>query len=409
MASSFSVKNYFKKIYSAELLTEYYKTHDVQAFFEIGEQTPRKTAVNIFLDFYKSLSPSEKIDIEKELTIINTLSTKYSTDLFKAILKEKKLSDETQIECFSDHDRVLYYYIFNKDIFDEVMFFHDFYTARGYMLYEAKEVALDLAETNSGELTREFIRIANKDDRATECDVMIKKLDGLLYVNATFDGSPQITPTRNKETGEIDKTRTQRKIEEVRIVYLPSDKEVLISYTGNKQEKIIFLDTFLRVICNSGYEDKVESFDLSQLKSRTFDFSQTNKGLPLLNWKIKNVTLSFGSGEGTKKKLKLTLPSSVQENGLSPFFSTLDELGLNAQLKNFTIENVSLSFSFSDKEKADKSVNVSCSVSLNKSSLSPLFSYERYARALLKQSGIDNGFIEQAKKEKEEKIKKWEV
>ncbi|MFA6608418.1 MAG: hypothetical protein WCT07_00710 [Candidatus Paceibacterota bacterium] len=410
MASSFSVKNYFKKIYTPELITKLYSSHSIVAIFEITDNTPRKTAVDIMMDFYKSLSPSEKIDIEKELAIISTLSTKYAVSLFKSLLKEKKLAyEETQIECVSDHDKVLYYYLFNKDVFDEVMFFHDFYVARGYMLYEAKEVALDVAEMNTGELTREFIRIANKDDRATECDVEVKSLDGLLYISATFEGSPQITPTRNKETGEIDRTRTQRKLEQVRIVYLPSDKEVLISYTGNKQEKIIFLDTFLRVICASGYEDKVESFDLSLCKSPTFDFSQTNKGLPLLTWKIKNVALSFGGDEGTKKKIRLSLPSSVQENGLSPFFTTLDELGLDAQLKNFTIENVSLSFSFTDKEKADKNVNVSCSVSLVKSSLSPLFPYERYARTLLKQSGIDKGFIEQVKKEKDERVKKWEV
>jgi hypothetical protein len=410
MAQAFSPKNYFKKIYSPELITEFYAKHSIVALFEITENTPRKNVVDILMDFYKSLSPSEKIDIEKEFALINTISTKYAPALFISLLKQKKLPyEETQIECKSDHDKVLYYYLFNRDIFDEVMFFHDFYITKGYMLYEAKEVDIVKAELAMTELAKEFKRIANKDDRATECDVAAQSLDGLLYVSASFEGTPEITPAKDKTTGELDRTRTVRKLEHVRIVYLPADKEVLISYTGSKYEKLLFLDTFLRLTCDSMYEDKVESFDLSAFKTQDFDFSKTNRGTPLLTWKIKAVTLSFGNGEKTKKKMKLSLPSTVQENGLHPLFSTLDEIGITSQLQSYTIENVTLSFSFTDKAKADKSVQLSCSVSLLKSSLCPLFPYDRYARTLLKQAGIENGFIESAKKEKQDVAKKWEA
>jgi hypothetical protein len=51
-------------------------------------------------------------------------------------------------------------------------------------------------------------------------------------------------------------------------------------------------------------------------------------------------------------------------------------------------------------------VNVSCSLSNNKSSLCPLFPYDRYARTLLKQAGVDNGFVEQVKKDVEKVDKK---
>lgn len=409
MAKTFSVKNYFKKIHTYELLTDLYEKHSIVAILGITETTSRKNAVDIMMDFYKSLATSQKIDIEKELALINTLSTKYSVTLFISLLKQKKLPyEETEIECKTDQDKVLYYYIYNKDIFDEVMYFHDFYTSRGYMLYEAKEVDLPTAEFTITELTKEFKRIANKDDRATECDVTAKSLDGLLYIHATFEGASQISPSRDKITGEIDRTRTVRKQEEVKIVYFPLDKEILISYTGNKHEKIIFLDTFLRIVCNCGYEDKVESFDLIKFKSQDFDFSITNKNTPLLTWKIKAITLAFGHSEKTKKKMRLSLPSSVQENGLNPLFSTLEELGLTSQLQQYTIENVALSFSFIDKTKPEKSVNVSCSISTSKTSLCPLFTYDRYTRTLLKQSGIDGGFIENVKKDVEKVTKKWE-
>jgi hypothetical protein len=408
MAQSFSPKKYFKKIYSPEVLVEFYKKHDVIALFEITDQTPRKRAVEIFMETYNALPPEQKIDIEKELALVNTLSTKYSIALFTSLLKKKKLPhDVTTIECESDQDKVLYYYLFNKDIFDDAMFFHDFYINRGYMLYEAKEVDMVKAELAITEFTKECKRIANKEERTTEVEVVAESLEGILYVEVTFDGEQQLTPTKDKVTGELDRTRTTKKQETVRIAYLPADKEVLISYTGSKYEKLIFLDTLLRIVCDCGYDAKVESFDLSSFKKQDFDFTKTNKGVPLLTWKIKAITLAFGDSEKSKKKMRLTVPSSMHEYGMSPLFTTLNEIGIITKIGDYTVENVALSFSFSDKKNAEKSVQVGCSLSRVKSSLSPLFPYDRYARALLKQAGIDQGFVEGAKKEAEDMSKKW--
>ncbi len=409
MAKSFSIKNYFKKIHTHELLADLYEKNSITAILGITESTSRKNAVDIMMDFYKSLSPSDRIEIEKELIVISTLSTKHSIPLFVSLLKEKKLPyDITTVECKTTEDRVLYYYLYHKDIFDEVMFFHDFYTSRGYMLYEAKEIDLVGALFSITELTKEFKRLANKDERATECDVTAKSLDGLLYLHATFEGGSHISPRRDSTTGELDRTRTVRKHEEVKIVYLPKDKEVLISYTGSKHEKLIFLDTFLRIVCSGAYIEKIESFDLKKIKNKDFDFSTSNNNTPLLMWKIKGITLSFGGEEKSKKKMKLSLPSTVQEDRLNPLFSTLDELSLSKQFQLYSIENVTLSFSFINKENPEKSINVSCSLSQNKSSLCPLFQYDRHARVLLKQSGIYEGFIDQVKKDTDKVTKKWE-
>ncbi len=245
MAQSFSIKNYFKKIHTHELLADLYEKNSITAILGITENTSRKNAVDIMMDFYKSLSPSQKIDIEKELTIISSLSTKHSIPLFVSLLKEKKLPhDITTVECKTIEDKVLYYYLYHKDIFDEVLFFHDFYTSRGYMLYEAKENDLTKAIFSVTELTKEFKRIANKDEKATECDVIAKNLDGLFYLHTTFEGGSHISPKRDSVTGETDRARTIRKQEEVKIVYLPKDNEVLISYTGKKYEKKSFLRYF---------------------------------------------------------------------------------------------------------------------------------------------------------------------
>lgn len=407
--ASFSPKKYFKKIYTPTLLTKYYETHRVEALFPITEGTPRKTVIDMMIESYTNLPPEKKIDITRELALLDTVSTKHATSLIGLVLKEHKVKHREEIESTSDADKVLSFSLYHKDLFDEILFLHDFYKTKGYMLYEAKEVDIQAALYNTTELTKEFTRIVNTDERATDCDVTAKVLDGLLYVHAVFDGSPEITPTRNNETGQIDHTQTKRKLEQIRIVYLPKDKEVLISYSGSKQEKIIFLDTFLRVICSDGYMEKIESFDLSKIKEKNFDFANNKKGVALLTWKIKAITLSFGSGEKFRKKLRITLPSTAHENGLAPLYSTLEELKLTDSFQSFEVENATFLFSFSDKEVPDANVNVPCSVSLLKSSLCPLFTYDRLARSLLKQSGIDEGFIEQAIKEKESVTKKWEV
>jgi hypothetical protein len=407
MAQAFSTKNYFKKIYAPDLLVELYKRHDIMAIFEITEQTTRKNVIAILNDFYNSLPPEQKIDIQREFAPLSSISTPHASDLFSSLFIERKVAKhETHIECSSDHDRVLYYYLFHKDLYDEVQFLHTFYVKPNYMLYEAKEVDLTEANLKITELTKEFTRLANKEDRVTECLVESKTLNGVLYVDATFEGAPELTTERDSETGNLDKTATKKKVEKVRIVYLPQDKEILISYTGSKYEKLIFLDTFLRIICNDGYTEKIESFDLAPFKDESFDFAKTNRGTPLLMWKIKAITFSFGS-EKQKNKIRLTLPSSQQENGLHPLFTCLEELQMKGNFKHYTIENITLSMSFTDKNKADKAVNVPITVSLVKSSLCPLFFYHRYARTILKQAHIENGFVEAIKKEMDDVAKKW--
>ncbi len=88
MAKAFSVKNYFKKIHSHELVADFYETHGIVAILGITDTTARKNAVDLMMDFYKSVEPVKKIDIEKELALIGTLSTKYSVALFIALLKQ---------------------------------------------------------------------------------------------------------------------------------------------------------------------------------------------------------------------------------------------------------------------------------------------------------------------------------
>lgn len=408
MAQSFSPKKYFQKIHTHEVLADFYETHAITAILGITDSTPRKNAVEIMIDFYKSLPPSQKIDIEKELTLISTLSTKHTIPLFNTVFKHKKIAvPETKNECKTDQDRILYYYLHHRDIFDEILFFHDFYSSRGYMLYEAKEVTLESAEFAITELTKEFKRIANKEDRATECILTAKSLDGLLYVHGVFDGVSELNPERNKETGELDRTKTRRRQEEIKIVYFPKDNYVIISYTGSRYEKLIFLDTFLRIVCNSHFEDKLQSCDIHAFKDKHFDFSKTNKSIPLLTWKAKSITLSFGSDKA-KKKIKISLPGSSQERGLSSLFTTLEELQLEKNFALYNIENILLSFSFQDIQKPEKSTNISCSLSPNKISLCPLFPYDKYAMTLLKQAGIDTGFVEQIKKDTDKVTKKWE-
>jgi len=73
--ATFSLKKYASKIYAYELFNELFKRHNVDAFFEISDSVPRKVAIEIIQDTFKSIDIGKRIDIEKELSYINTFST----------------------------------------------------------------------------------------------------------------------------------------------------------------------------------------------------------------------------------------------------------------------------------------------------------------------------------------------
>lgn len=396
MAKSFSAKQYFQKIYSPDLLTEFYKSHEIVALFEVTENTPRKNAVAAFFEFHQSLSPEEKITTEEDLIRVAAVSSKNSMYILSMILKERAVPEVTTIECTSDHDYVLYHFLFNKEVFEDLEFFHKFYINKSYMLYEAGKVSLKDADFATTELTREYNRISQKEDSEVMCSLTSKILGDVLYVYGT------ITQSITEEGIE------PKVLETIKLAYLPEDEEVLISYTGKKYEKLIYLDTFLRIVCKSGYEAKELAYTLSPLQNDDFDFAKHKNGVPLMTWKIKGVTLSFGS-EKARKKMKLTLPSGVHEYALSPLKNTLEELGLVTKWKEYALDSVTLAFSFVHMQKGDKSVQAPCTVSLTRASLCPLFPYDRYARSLLKSSGVEKGFIEAVKKEIDAVNKKWEM
>ena len=160
------------------------------------------------------------------------------------------------------------------------------------MLYEAGKVEMKDAEFALTELGREFKRISQKEDAEVNCTVEGKVLGDILYVEGVIT-----EPT-------IEEGVEPKVLGVVRVAYLPIDGEVLIFYTGKKYEKLIYLDTFLRVVCKSGYEGKEQSFSLSPTQKDDFDFAKHKDGVPLMTWKIKGLTLSFGN-EKVRRKMKL--------------------------------------------------------------------------------------------------------
>ncbi len=214
-------------------------------------------------------------------------------------------------------------------------------------------------------------------------------LDDILYVESKFQGSYDIESKVDAKTGEINRRVATRKIERVRIAYLPQEEIMLIAGNVSKSQKMIFLDTFLRTVCNDGYEEKVEQYDLTPLKNLSLEFTQYNKGTPFIKASIRSVTFSYADG---KKKLRLTLPSSRDHSGMQSLQETLNELGLEDKWGSFDIVNIVFGFMFQNKDKQDKSVNVTCSITPTKASLCPLFEYERYTKAILKNAGVYEGF-----------------
>lgn len=391
MAQSFSTKKYFSKIFAHTLVGELAQNHGTQLFFEINDQTPRKLAVQLMEDSIKSLDTAPRLEMIKDLSYVSSITSAHTASLGKKLFKQETGKEfEPEVECATDHDVVLYLFLRHEAIADKLAFLHPFYASKSYISYVAKKVEKDVSETKLTELSREFTRLANKDDNATEQEMEHLYLDDVLYIESKFQGSYDIESKVDAKTGEINRRVATRKIERVRIAYIPQEEIMLIAGNVSKSQKMIFLDTFLRIVCADGYEEKVEQYDLTPLKNLSLEFTQYNKGTPFIKASIRSVTFSYADG---KKKLRLTLPSSRDHSGMQSLQETLNELGLEKTWNSFDIVNMTFGFMFQNKEKQDKSVNVTCSITPTKASLCPLFEYERYTKAILKNAGVYEGFV----------------
>lgn len=390
MAQSFSTKKYFSKLFAHELLSELASNHGAQLFFEINDQTPRKLAMQLMEDSIKSLDTEQRLEVIKDLSYVSSITNTHSVSLAKKLFKKETGKDfEPEIECRSDADMMLYFFLRHGDIAERLSFLHPFYASKSYISYEAKKVDQLEADAKLAELGREFTRLANKDDNATEQMMEHLFLDDILYIESRFQGAYDIESKLDAQTGEINRRHATRKIEAVRIAYLPNEEIVLVAGNVSKQKKMIFMDTFLRIVTGGGYEAKAETYDLVPLKNLSLDFTQYNKGTPFIKASISSVTISYAEG---KKKLRLTLPSTRDHSGLQALEETLEELGLKERFGSFEIMNMTFKFMFQNKEKQDKAVNVNCSISPTKASLCSLYEYERYTKAILKNAGIYEGF-----------------
>ncbi len=390
MAKSFSTKKYFSKLFAHSLVSELAANHGAQLFFEINDQTPRKLAIQLMEDSIKSLDTGKRLEVLKDLSYIASITSTHTALLGKKLFKvETGKEFEPEVECKSDADVLLYIFLRHEAITDKLAFLFPFYASKSYISYEAKKVTQVEIESKLTELSREFTRIANKDDNATEQEMGNIVLDNILYVESKFQGSYDVSEKLDSKTGEIDKKHVVRKIETVRIAYLPNEEVVLVAGNTSKEQKMIFLDTFLRIVTNGGFEDKIEGFNMEQLKNLSLDFVQYNKGTPFIKASIKSVTLSYNEG---KKKLRLALPTSNEHSGMQLLSETLSELGLEERFQSFDIVNMTFGFMFQNKDKQDKAVNVSVSISPNRATLCPLFEYERYTKSILKNAGIYEGW-----------------
>ncbi len=393
--ASFSLAKYIKKLHAHALFSELAKKHGEQLFFDISEQTPRKVAVEIMIENIKSIDTEKRIAVEEELAYIYSVSTKHASTLLLSLYeKEHSTAFEGEIECISDVDTVLYFYLHHNTLFEDMLFFHDFYAKKSYTPYEAKEQEMSFVESKIDEVTREFERLANKEGNATSLEVIHKTLDNKLFLTAIFEGGKESSPKINKETGELDRKNTRRKIEHIFIVYIPKEKRVLIRGTVGKTPLTYFLDIFLRNACQSDYVGKKEAFDLHAFKNLSFDFAQHNKGTPYIAFYIKGIAFSYAEG---KKKMKLSFPLNKQSQALGALQESLQELGMITRYESFVIDSLSLVFTFIDQKKAEQGknghINIPCTITRGSTSLCPLFTFENHARTLLKLSEIDKGFV----------------
>lgn len=388
MASSFSVKKYLSKITAPSLLSELAAGHDTQLLFDINDQTPRKLAIQLMEDGIKSLETEKRLDVLKDISYVASLTNQHTARLGKILFKEEFGKEfEADVECTTDHDLVLYLYLRHETIVQKLALLSPFYASKSYITYEAQTKEKVEVETKLTQLSREFTRIANKDDNATEQHMEYLFIDDVWHIASTFHQGYTVAETLNEEG--TNRKNIARSLQTVRIAYIPKENVALIAGNITAQQKLIFLDTFLRIITGGGYEGKVEKYDLTPLRNFSFDFVHYNKGTPFIKASVRSITLSYADG---KKKLRLALPNSKEHTNLQLLKESLDEIGLSERFPSCTLDAIALSFMFQNKDKQDKSVNVSCSLSPSRSNLCSLFEYERYAKSILKNAGMYEGF-----------------
>jgi len=395
MAKGFVPSAYFKKINTTTLLSEFYQAHSILGFDAIPESTPKKDAVRQMAEFYQNIDPSQRIDLEPVLIKIAKLSTKTGARICTLLATEKGIAmDLSEFVTATAGDKVLYYATNHAELLDETLFLTEFYENKGYYTYPSPHREIIELESKLSSLTNEFETVLRKETRGRFSFIETKVFDNRFHLLLSFEDYPKITPSVNFKEGILDRTTTMRPVKDVYFIYHPDRNEIDIKYAGSKKERDLCLETFLRINFESQLDTKQHLYDIQMFKDKTFTLTTNGAKGDLLSWRLQSLNLLFTE---SKQTLRLIAPKGrAMSDGVDDMWEIIENLHLTDRMGGIELKSVGLMLRFADQTTEKGVLNVNANITSTSCSLGNLSSQERLAKQILKDSGIDLGFVEKA-------------
>jgi hypothetical protein len=388
----FVPRTFFNRIKKINLLKKFFTAHSAQSFPSISEKSPRKEVSELLMNFYDTVPKTEKGAIEKALITINRLSTQKGNSLLNDLIEAQGIA--ISLEDYIDegfHDRALYCYTENPEIFKEAMALSEFRDTTGWKRYPVSQKNFNAIESKQDELKNAFEAIFRKETRGKCCFVDMRSVQDALYTTITFEDYPQVCS--QIKDGEIDHLSLFRPLNGIYFIYLPNEGELHIKYKGDWKEQDEYLKTFLKIVFDTEMEEKKQNYNLKLLINKDFELNTDEFSDDIESWLLQSLHLRYTT---TRKRIILSMPPRAYiDTGMQGIWNMIENLGLSTQIQrgDILIDKAcfSLRFKNTDSRRGIKSVSFYVDWK-DKCNLGRVDEFEKKACKILQKSGIDAGF-----------------
>lgn len=390
--TEFVPKAFFNHIKRIDLLEKFFISHSTQVFPSINKKNARKEVIELLMNFYTSIPETEKSDIEKALVTINRLSTQQGASLLNDLIEARGIA--ISLEEYIDegfHDRSLYCYTENPEIFKEAVALSEFRDTTGWKRYPVPKRSFNEIENKQDGLKVAFEAIFRKENRSKFCFVDMRSFQDALYTTITFQDYPQVCS--QIKDGAVDHLSIFRPLSGIYFLYLPNENELHIKYKGDWKEQDEYLRTFLRIVFDEEMEEMKQNYNLKLLINKDFELNTDEFSDEVESWLLQSLYLRYPT---TKKRIVLSMPSRDRlDTGTRGIWNMIENLGLSTQIQrgDIVIDKACFSLRFRNAESKQGIKSVSFYINWkDKCNLGRIDEFEKKACKILQKSGIDAGF-----------------
>ncbi|NCU42228.1 MAG: hypothetical protein EOM19_05955 [Candidatus Moranbacteria bacterium] len=390
--TEFAPKTFFNHVKRIDLLKKFFTSHGAQSFPLISDKSPRRKVIELLMDFYNTIPETKKDIIEKALVTINRLSTQQGISILNDLIEVHKIA--LSLENYIDdgfHDRALYCYTENPQIFKEAMALSEFRDTTGWKRYPVSQKNFDDIEGKQDELKNAFETIFRKENRGKYCFVDMQSVQDTLYTTITFEDYPQVCS--QIKNGAVDHLSMFRPLNGIYFLYLPSEGELHIKYKGDWKDQDEYLKIFLKIVFDEEMEEMKQNYNLKLLINKDFELNTDEFSDDIESWLLKSLHLRYPT---TKKRIVLSMPSrDYIDTGMDGIWSMIENLGLSVQIQrgDILIDKAFFSLRFKNIESKRGIKSVSFYIDWkDKCNLGRIDEFEKKACKILQKSGIDAGF-----------------